>query len=120
MQVVNLIKPIACVKKLSVSLILSPDLPLYAIGDENKLLQTILNIVGNAVKFTKEGSVRIFVSAPKLKYIRDWELSEAAFCNGQFYYLQAQVENSIFLLIGEISVFLFSFIACLVIDAHAN
>ncbi|XP_027118146.1 probable ethylene response sensor 1 isoform X1 [Coffea arabica] len=93
-EVINLIKPIACVKKLSVSLILSPDLPLYAIGDENKLLQTILNIVGNAVKFTKEGSVRIFVSAPKLKYIRDWELSEAAFCNGQFYYLQVQVMDT--------------------------
>lgn len=67
-EVVNLLKPIACVRGLSVSLILGPNLPLYATGDENRLLQTTVNIVGNAVKL----------------YIRDWGLSEAPFCDGQF------------------------------------
>nr|GMD87590.1 ethylene receptor [Ipomoea batatas] len=58
-EVHNLMKPIASVKKLSVTLSLSSDLPEYAIGYEKRLMQLLLNVVGNAVKFSKEGSVSI-------------------------------------------------------------
>lgn len=58
-QAVSLIKPIASVKKLSMTLILAPDLPVYAAGDEKRVIQTILNIAGNAVKFTKKGYVSV-------------------------------------------------------------
>ncbi|PWZ04047.1 putative ethylene response sensor 1 [Zea mays] len=51
-QVMGFIKPIASIKRLSVSVMLAPDLPLCAIGDEKRLMQTILNISGNAVKDT--------------------------------------------------------------------
>lgn len=54
-----MIKPVASVKKLSLNLHISPDIPVYAIGDEKRLMQTILNVVGNAVKFSKEGSVSV-------------------------------------------------------------
>ncbi|KAL5707021.1 mitochondrial 2-enoyl thioester reductase [Ranunculus cassubicifolius] len=64
-EVVNLVKPIASVKKLAISLNLSPDLPDHAIGDEKRLMQIILNVVGNAVKFSKEGSISITASIAK-------------------------------------------------------
>lgn len=38
---------------------MSSDLPEVAIGDEKRLMQILLNVVGNAVKFSKEGSVSV-------------------------------------------------------------
>nr|AAQ13533.1 ethylene receptor homolog [Musa acuminata AAA Group] len=70
-EVINLIKPIAAVKKLSVSVTLAPDLPLCAIGDEKRLMQTILNVAGNAVKFTKEGHISITASVARSDSSRD-------------------------------------------------
>lgn len=70
-EVINLIKPIAAVKKLSVSVTLAPDLPLCAVGDEKRLMQTILNVAGNAVKFTKEGHISITASVARSDSSRD-------------------------------------------------
>lgn len=70
-EALNLIKPIACVKKLSITLSLSSDLPEYAIGDEKRLMQVLLNVVGNAVKFSKEGSISISAFVAKSEYLRD-------------------------------------------------
>ncbi|KAJ3669479.1 hypothetical protein LUZ60_011429 [Juncus effusus] len=61
-DVINLIKPISALKKLSVYLNLPPNVPLTAIGDEKRLVQTILNLAGNAIKFTKEGQISVNVS----------------------------------------------------------
>lgn len=63
-QVMKLVSPIASVKRLKSELILAPDLPEHVVGDEKRLMQTILNVVGNAVKFTKEGvvMVRVYVN----------------------------------------------------------
>lgn len=54
------------------SLVLAPDLPVCAVGDEKRLMQTILNLAGNAVKFTKEGYVSIIASVGKPGSLRDW------------------------------------------------
>nr|AAL66197.1 putative ethylene receptor [Pyrus communis] len=62
-EVMNLVQPIASVKKLSMTLILAPDLPVCAVGDENRLMQTILNVAGNAVKFTKQGYISIYYAS---------------------------------------------------------
>ncbi|KAI3457561.1 hypothetical protein Pfo_014224 [Paulownia fortunei] len=67
----NLIKPIASVKKLYVTLSLSSDLPEYAVGDEKRLMQVLLNVVGNAVKFTKEGGISIAAFVTKSDSLRD-------------------------------------------------
>ncbi|THG13186.1 hypothetical protein TEA_028737 [Camellia sinensis var. sinensis] len=70
-EALNLIKPIASVKKLFISLNLAPDLPEYAVGDDKRLIQVILNVVGNAVKFSKEGSISITASVAKSDSLRD-------------------------------------------------
>ncbi|KAK4344099.1 hypothetical protein RND71_037193 [Anisodus tanguticus] len=70
-EVLNLIKPIASVKKLFVTLSLSSDFPEYVIGDEKRLMQILLNVVGNAVKFSKEGSVSISAFVAKSDSLRD-------------------------------------------------
>jgi ethylene receptor len=97
-EVVKLIKPIAAVKKLSISLNLSMDLPVYSIGDEKRVVQTLLNVVGNAVKFTKEGFVTIEASVAKPEYLRDWRPSATDTCpppaNDAHFYLLVQVKDS--------------------------
>lgn len=67
----NLVKPIASVKRLQVTLTMAPDLPEMAVGDDKRLMQTALNVLGNAVKFTKEGSVIVTVGPERPEYPRD-------------------------------------------------
>ncbi|KAK6941032.1 Signal transduction histidine kinase, dimerization/phosphoacceptor domain [Dillenia turbinata] len=94
-EVTNLIKPIASVKKLSIALVLVPDLPILAVGDEKRLLQTILNIAGNAVKFTKEGYISISASVVKPESLGDWQTPDffPVASDGQFY-LRVQVKDT--------------------------
>ncbi len=61
----------ASVKKLLVTLNLAQDLPVYAVGDEKRLMQTMLNVVGNAVKFSKEGTISIIAFVAKSESLRD-------------------------------------------------
>lgn len=61
----NLAKPMAKGKGLEFFFDIAVDVPLYVIGDEKRLLQTTLNIIGNAVKFTRQGYVSVVVSLEK-------------------------------------------------------
>jgi ethylene receptor len=71
---------------------LAPDLPLCAIGDDKRLMQTILNISGNAVKFTKEGHITLLASVLKPDSLREFRTSDfhPAASDGHFY-LKVQV-----------------------------
>jgi len=48
-------------KGLSFNLQCSDDLPVFVVGDEGKLKQIIINLLGNAIKFTHKGEVSLIV-----------------------------------------------------------
>ncbi|CAI0449200.1 unnamed protein product [Linum tenue] len=94
-QVINLIRHIASVKKFLVTLHLAPDLPEYAIGDENRLMQTLLNVVGNAVKFSKEGSISITAFVAKAESLRDPRVPDFfPVPSDNHFYLRVQVKDT--------------------------
>ena len=62
-SVMHMMAPQAERKGLACRLVISPDVPYKLIGDEQHLRQILINLTGNAIKFTAQGSVQVRISA---------------------------------------------------------
>ena len=62
-DVIELFKPKAEERELIITLKFSPDIPDYHFGDPLRITQVLNNLIGNAIKFTKQGYIELSVSA---------------------------------------------------------
>ncbi|MEZ5231076.1 MAG: ATP-binding protein, partial [Acidimicrobiales bacterium] len=60
-DVMSLLGPRAQANGLAVSVVHGVDLPRRVVGDPGRIRQVLVNFVGNAIKFTRHGSVRLLV-----------------------------------------------------------
>lgn len=74
-DVVALIEPRLDPAAVELSAKIDPDLPDHLIGDKDRIRQVVMNLLGNAAKFTREGSIEVEVQTfnvpdPKMTGLR--------------------------------------------------
>ena len=96
-NVVSAVEPLATKKKLNFKVDVRPDMP-AGHGDEQKLTQVLLNLTGNAIKFTDAGEVAIKVTAANGSYtvaIQDTGPGISAADQAKLFQQFQQADNSI-------------------------
>jgi PAS domain S-box-containing protein len=67
---IDLVLPTAEAKHLKLTATMGPNVPALIVADRTRLRQVVLNLLGNAVKFTHQGSVEVQVLADSSRQIR--------------------------------------------------
>lgn len=62
-NVIALMENNACGKGITLNFTIDDDVPSHLIGDAGRIRQILINLIGNAIKFTREGGVFVKVSA---------------------------------------------------------
>ncbi len=60
-EIVKLMKIRADEKNIALNLIINPNIPVQVYGDPTRFSQILLNLIGNAIKFTNKGSVTVTI-----------------------------------------------------------
>lgn len=61
-SIINLLTLNSQKKKLALTWQIDPDVPLHLKGDVGRLRQILINLIGNAIKFTKKGAISLQIS----------------------------------------------------------
>ena len=101
--VVSSLQLAARAKALNLSMSIDPDVPEYIVGDPLRLKQILLNLIGNAIKFTERGAVDVHVSRTgndperlHLRFdIRDTGIGIAEDAQGKLFERFSQADSSI-------------------------
>jgi PAS domain S-box-containing protein len=78
-SVIDLLRPVAAAKNLDIRADVRDSLPAEVIGDPDRIRQVLTNLLGNAVKFTDAGTVRLTVRAHTAgsgRLSTEWEVSD--------------------------------------------
>jgi two-component system sensor histidine kinase ChiS len=77
-------------KDLSLTFERSPELPKYVLADEGKLRQVLMNLLGNAIKFTREGMISLRVLLDRLEAGSGEEVHEESLLQGPILRFEVQ------------------------------
>jgi signal transduction histidine kinase/ActR/RegA family two-component response regulator len=67
LEAIDLLSSMAAQKKLPINYQMADDVPPFVVGDVTRTRQILVNLIGNAVKFTDEGQVNVHVSAEQVE-----------------------------------------------------
>jgi signal transduction histidine kinase/ActR/RegA family two-component response regulator len=71
-EVFDMLRPVAAGKELAYVCEVEPNVPAGLVSDRGRVAQVLTNILGNAIKFTAEGEVRLRVSAGPIEGSDEW------------------------------------------------